>query len=201
MRSSSKDRGWTVLIGLLWLGGTLAGFAFLWAYTFRPCDAAAAPASWPPGVPPRLATDRPTMVLFAHPRCPCTRATIEQLDRLLAREPGPVRVHVVFYRDPTALDGWERTDLWDHVERLPGVETHVDAGGTLASRFGVRTSGQVLLYDSAGVRRFAGGITASRGHVGDSRASDALSSRIAGDVVEPVEFPIYGCELFSSDEP
>ena len=48
------------LLGAAWTRGSSAGAH------------GEAPARWPTDATIALATDRPTVVLFAHPRCPCT---------------------------------------------------------------------------------------------------------------------------------
>ena len=64
-----------------------------------------------------------------------------------------VAVHLVsLHTDYLERSGRERVDP-------PGVTSWDDAGGKLAQRFGVLTSGHVLLYDTDGRLLYSGGIT------------------------------------------
>ena len=87
---------------VVWLGGVLAGSAYLAHYSSTPSDPGKAPSRWPADASLALDGERPTLVLFAHPRCPCTRATLAELSKLLARCPHRARVQVVFYRPAEA---------------------------------------------------------------------------------------------------
>jgi len=53
----------------------------------------------------------------------------------------------------------------------------------------------VLLYDVAGDLRFAGGITPSRGHAGDSAGRSMLQDLLASRSVERDETAVFGCAL------
>jgi hypothetical protein len=80
---------------------------------------------------------------------------------------------------------------------IPGVPSVDDEGGVEAKRFGVATSGHVLLFDRAGRLLFSGGITPARGHEGDSLGRDALIERLAGTrtISGPATSPVFGCPL------
>ena len=71
----------------------------------------------------------------------------------------------------------------------------MDGDGAEARRFGVATSGHVLLYDPRGDLIFSGGITAGRGERGDNRGRAALLGRIMGTGREGLEHPVFGCPL------
>src|SRR4051812_18830224 len=77
-------RGMQVLWAL-WLAVLIGGAGGLWSYANRPGIQADAPLRWPGASAIRPEPGRPTLLVFAHPRCPCTRASIEELSRLLAR--------------------------------------------------------------------------------------------------------------------
>ena len=203
-RATSPDRGpirgRVRILGptALWLFCVTLGFAALDGHDRTPGATAPAPGRWPAdcGLAPRTA-GLPTLVLFAHPLCPCTRATVGELEVLMAREAGRVDARVVFVRPPGVEPRWERTALWDRVARIPGVVVSADEGGVEASRFGAKTSGQVLLYDPDGVLRFSGGITASRGHAGDNAGRAAVEGLLSGRTDVPASTPVYGCPLLA----
>jgi hypothetical protein len=79
-----------------------------------------------------------------------------------------------------------------------GITTWNDEGGALSRRFGVLTSGHVLLYDRGGRLLFSGGITGARGHRGDNEGRRAVLARLLGEPVERSSAPAFGCPLFES---
>ncbi len=180
---------------LVWLLGVGAGFAHLLHYDNTPGAEGASRPCWPANRALKLDPARANLVVAAHPRCPCTRATFEALDRILAHCRGRVTVQVLFYRPHGAAENWEKTDLWDRAAAMPDVQVVRDDDGELANLFGVATSGHVLLYAPDGRRLFSGGITDSRGHAGDSVGADAILALLNTDASAPRETPIFGCPL------
>jgi hypothetical protein len=142
-----------------------------------------------------LVTDKLTLVFFAHPHCPCTRASLHELDGLLAETQNRVSVTVVFTIPDGVPAHWEEGDLWKSATRIPGLRVIRDQGGGEAHRFDVEGSGHVLLYAPSGKLLFSGGITASRGHEGDNLGRSAIVSFIL-DGHSPVSHtPVFGCSL------
>jgi hypothetical protein len=184
---------WVILVG--------GGMVWLTRYSLAPGRAAAAPALWPERSAARRHPGQPTLVMIAHPRCACTRASLAELSTLMARCQGRVAATVVFVRPAGTEAGWEDTDLKRTASAIPGVEVLTDAGGSEAGRFGAWTSGQVLLYDAAGRLQFHGGITAGRGHAGDNPGRAALEARLLTGAVERSTTPVFGCELFDPWRP
>jgi len=179
----------------VWLVTIGAGLTMLWAYAETPGRPAIADAAWPAGA--NLARDAhtPVLLLFLHPQCPCSRATIGELARLLARAPAPVATYAFFYRPADAEAGWERTDLWDSAAAIPGVHVMSDERGAQARVFGAFVSGQTLLYGATGSLLFSGGITGARGHEGDNPGRTALASMLASGRTDTVRTPVFGCYL------
>jgi hypothetical protein len=136
-----------------------------------------------------------TLLVIAHPHCPCTRATVEELAKIMARAKGSVDARVVFVI-PRGLDQeWAETDLYRAASAIPGVHTYLDSNGEIAGRFGAATSGQALLYGADGRLQFAGGITPGRGHGGDNAGSDAIVSIIDSRSAILASTPVFGCGL------
>jgi hypothetical protein len=163
----------------LWLLLVTAGFAWFERYSREPGEAGESPTHWPADSRLPHATDQPTLLFFAHPQCPCTRASLAELARVLARCPGKVNPIVVFLRYQRFDEQWTHGDLWREAGAIPGVKVLADDGKE-AGRFGAVTSGHVLLYDAQGLRQFSGGITPSRGQTGENPGSDALLARLEG---------------------
>lgn len=186
---------------LAWGGAVAAGFAELVRYEHR-AGALARPAVASARVAPgELARDVPTLLLFLHPRCPCSVATIEELNRLLARRAGALAVTAHVYADPALGADWARGALWNAARSLPGVDVREDLLGATARRFDARVSGQALLFAPDGALLFSGGLTGSRGHAGDNPGRAAVEALLDGAPAGPtLTTPVFGCALRADAE-
>jgi hypothetical protein len=54
-----------------------------------------------------------------------------------------------------------------------------------------------VLFDSHGKLLFEGGITGSRGHVGDNEGEDSVISLLTTGRAERHEHPVFGCGFHS----
>ncbi|MFK7994996.1 MAG: hypothetical protein AB8B87_12710 [Granulosicoccus sp.] len=163
-----------------------------------------APSHWP-AIPDFIIQPdpaRPTLILFAHPLCPCTRASLWELESITNRLYGMVNLHVLFYEpeDASSMPAvWAASDLKRLAATLPETQLHTDTGGRIAEKFGAYTSGQLLLYGTDQTLQFAGGITPSRGHMGSNPGRAAVISAIVDDegvdLLAPRLNPVFGCSL------
>jgi hypothetical protein len=190
---SAKILGTTA--ALVWLLAVGAGFVVVQNYQGASGASGRAPQQWPSNAAVALDPHRDTLLMFAHPRCPCTRASLEELNRLLAHSQGTAVVHVFFYKPASSSSDWTHTDLWNTAASLPGVSVREDVEGAQAQRFGAETSGDVLLFDPHGQLIFKGGITGSRGHAGDNTGESAILSLLLGQAPAVNSTPVYGCSL------
>jgi hypothetical protein len=190
-----KPRAWQIASGLLWLLVVAAGLAGLWRYASSPGIAATPPARWPADSRLERATDRATLVMLLHPHCPCSRASVEELNRLMVRVGGLVKTHLLFLKPADMPADWEKTDLWQAAAAIPGTSLRPDLDGAEAARFGSATSGQALLYDAQGRLLFSGGITPARGHAGDSAGRSAILSLLTAGTATAARTPVFGCSL------
>jgi hypothetical protein len=174
------------------------GLVFLWDYENAPGPTSTPPTRWPPDSHIRLAAGQATLIMLAHPRCPCTRASVGELARLMTQAQGRVTAYVLFVKPAGASGGWEKTDLWQSAASIPGVNIIVDDGGVEAQRFRAVTSGQTILYDAEGRLLFSGGITGSRGHSGDNVGRSAIVSLLNSREAERTETFVFGCPLFGT---
>jgi len=191
-------RGGTKLMaacGGVWLVLAVAGLGFLWRVENKPGEQLAAPGAWPAGSGIASSAGMANMVVFAHPRCPCTEAGMGEIERLLAETNGQARVHVIFYKPPGAPDEWAHTALWTRAAALPHADVRCDQDGAEAKRFGATTSGYVLLYDATGHLRYHGGITAERGHEGDNEGLSAMVAILRGEEPRVTSIPVLGCSF------
>jgi hypothetical protein len=191
-----------VLLVTAFAWGLLAvlGLARLGAHQARPGDPGHPVRHWP--AESRVSRDatRPSLVLWLHPRCPCSWATLAELRRIVARGGDRAMIQAVFFRPKSASPGWEQTRLWHEAAAIPGVRVGVDPGGIEARRFGAATSGQVFLYDASGRLRFCGGITPSRGHDGVNPGRDAIVARLIGGDAGTEPAFVFGCPLAGPSE-
>jgi hypothetical protein len=140
-----------------------------------------------------------TLLVFAHPRCPCTRATIRELERILARATVPVRSVVHLYRPLGETDDWVAGAIFEGARKLPRTEVRVDPEGTAARRFGALTSGYALLYGPSDELLFSGGVTPARGHEGGSPGQLALARLLREHVPAADHAPVFGCSIRGTD--
>ncbi len=199
MSTTKPTPQWHVVLlsslALLWLGGTIGGIGALTRFSATRGEAPGQiPESWPADLP--RDGGRASLVMFAHPRCSCTHASISELARLLARAGERVETTVVFLR-PEELG---ETNLVERAKSLPGTRVVADLGGRLSERFGVRTSGHVVLYGSDGRLRFSGGITPSRGHEGGSIGQQKLLLALGASQPTVATAEVFGCGLRDPDE-
>ena len=186
---------------VLWFGGT--NIALHYANTAGPAWSAL--GVWPAGSGIERVSGRSVLLVFVHPECPCSRATLGELAVLMAQI-GPrgrekLEPYVVFSA-PSAVPGnWSETELWKTAAGIPQVRIVEDRNGLEARRFRALTSGHTLLYGADGGLLFAGGITASRGHAGWNDGLDALATSIHDGAARLRTRPVFGCSLMGEAIP
>lgn len=186
------------LFTLLWLFAVAGGLFGMMRYEQKAGAVGVTPQQWPATADIALDPSRPTLVMFAHPKCPCTRASMEELNRLLARSQGAVTAHVIFFTPEKGAQEWMQGGLWESARAIPGVRVAPDVAGVKAKLFGAETSGYVVLYDPSGQLLFHGGITASRGHAGDNAGESAILSLLAAHQSPTRLSPVFGCAIHNS---
>jgi hypothetical protein len=189
-----RRAAWALVVAL-WAGAVLGGFGLLTDYDVQPAGRRTAPQRWPAASEVPRSAEHHTLLIFLHPRCPCSRASMAELARIMERRAGALSAHVLFIKPTGVSKDWTNTSLWRSAEQIPGVNALVDDLGREADLFAADTSGQTLLYDAAGQLVFQGGITASRGHYGANPASNQVISLLDGETTQPGETPVYGCPL------
>lgn len=199
------DRAWakwsTGAVVAIWLFAIAAGWWCLgtYAYSVNMPIGISPVAQWPADATISRGPDQSTLLLFVHPKCPCTQATLTELDRLLVSlkdsSVGLPQLVVVATVPPSADDSWRETATLQRAKLLPNAQLFVDRDGREAARFGATTSGFVMLFDPSGARQFAGGVTASRGHEGPNVGCDRLTAILRGEATKLSETPAFGCRL------
>ncbi len=199
MLGSERKTPIAIFIGLaLWLSIVSGATILLNRYSNTPGDEQPAPASWPKDCSIPFDSARPTLLMFVHPHCPCTRASLGELERLLAEVPTPPNVQVVWVKPAGTPSDWHRTDLWRDVSSIRDLRVYTDDGGIEAQRFHAETSGQTLLYSPDGGLKFQGGITLARGHAGDNPGLAAVRELLQQGHSNRKNNPVFGCGLLDA---
>jgi hypothetical protein len=178
---------WGVLIA--------AGFVVLEVYAAAPGARGRSLPDWPQDCMIPFDGRHPTLLIFLHPLCPCSSASVDELREIVGRCGDRVKLHAVLLHT-ISLEKEGAGVIERSLADVPGMTIWPDEKGALARCFGVLTSGHVLLYDPSGRLTFSGGITASRGHRGDNFGRSALLAAILGDPSDRDSVPVFGCPLF-----
>jgi len=193
---SGKRRFLALTTGIAWLATIVAGSFLLLAYSNTPGKAGSPPENWPQSSHVPRDRERPTLIMFMHPHCPCSRASIGELAQVMAHCQGRVSAHVFFLQPAEMMTNWVQTDTWREAAKIPGVTVRRDEAGREARLFGAETSGDTALYDENGRLMFHGGITISRGHSGDNPGHDTVQALLLGEAAQRTNTPTFGCSLF-----
>lgn len=198
MSSATRQRI-QIVVSLLWLSVVGLGTGMLWKYSNTPNPDPTPPAHWPATTAIPRANGQPTLVMFVHPQCACTSASVGELAALMAHCQGLVKAQVVFFRPTGSREDWTHSDLWKAAAIIPGVTVQADEDGREARLFHAETSGHTALYDPQGQLIFDGGITASRGHAGDNDGREAITALLHGKTPTLVQTPVYGCLILKPE--
>jgi len=198
VQRANPTQRWPAILVILWAAACSTGFGALWVYSNTRGDLGQPTAPWPADQPLTLDDDRPTLVLFAHPKCPCTDATLSQLERLQGRYPDRFGIRVVLYEPEQADLTWRSTRLWRRAQRLSEAAVLADPAGRITAAFGAATSGQTGLFAPSGELLFWGGLTSARGHEGDSLGSDAVAEAVQSGLSRSTNAPVFGCTILGS---
>ena len=180
---------------IVWaIGLSIIASRFL-SYELRAGAPGVAQDSWPRDNFVNQNETSATLIMAVHPQCPCTEASIYELNRLMTRCQGRLRTTALFIKPQTMPEAWARTKRFDAVNAIPGAHAEIDVDGAECERFGMQTSGDIRLFDRAGKLLFSGGITEFRGHAGDNASFDAAVAAIESGAPASVSTPVFGCPL------
>jgi len=179
----------------LWLACVVGGMIALWRYGANGVTADL--VAWPAQSSLAPHRDRPTLLVFAHPHCPCTGATLAELSGLLAEFAGRVDARILFCHPSDASVDWWQTDHFATALAIRGLRVGTDEHSAEAENFGASTSGHVVMYSPGGQVLFSGGITVTRGHVGANPGRQALTAILRGEEPATRRTQVFGCPLAS----
>ena len=185
---------------ILWFSAAIWGIVYLARYETTPGEKNVSyPTVFPLESQIERDAERPTLLFFAHPKCPCTRASLRELARLMANVDGKLQAYIVFSKPKDEGEDWTETDLRASAEAIPNVRVLIDEDERETKIFNAQTSGLTLLYDRSGNLRFDGGITSARGHEGDNAGSRAIFEIVTKEADKTAESLVFGCPLRKKD--
>jgi len=140
--------------------------------------------------------NQPVGIVFLHPHCPCSKSTINEIERMLSKpEYHNTQIMFIAFSSSQRSKEWNHSALVAKAELIPGTLLFSDTDGRLATAFGAQISGEVLAFSSSGNLAFHGGVTASRGHEGPNPGIESLGQVLVGQIPQRSELPVYGCIL------
>ncbi len=184
----------------LWAAGILFGTRYVNRYSNTPGESAPPVERWPTDTALHIALKEQTLLVAIHPQCPCSAASIAELSRVIAQSGQHPLIYALVYQPLGRPSSWRDTPVVRAASDIPGLRIVVDPNGSDIARFHARTSGEVLLYDASGRLRFQGGVTARRGHPGESKGADVLAALLRGADLSFTQTSTFGCSLRHAPE-
>lgn len=195
----------TLVVSAAWLFGIVLCFALVEKFENTSGRALAKhtsgpPEQWPVGS--AIPFKGPTLLMFVHPKCPCTRASLAELSSIAPKLKGINTYLVELSPEATSVGEKSRKDAAPAQSAGNGsnILSYIDEAGWEAATFGATTSGETLFYRADGKLLFSGGITRARGLEGDNPYLEKLSAAIRGDKTS-CSTPVYGCALADNPAP
>ena len=196
----------TLVVLGAWATAVMGGWCWLISYGAQTNAPVGLPVNaWPESSQIRFCEGRWNLVLFAHPKCACTKATVREMHRLIVNlnREGDHRVEVKVLVSTPAYPSaeWTQTSLLQQIHDLPSATVQFDRGGHQSRKFAVNTSGTVMLFGPDRNLRFRGGITIARGHEGDSVGQGSIRALVSGRHSAITDAPAFGCTLCFDERP
>lgn len=193
----SKNQAYA-LLWLTWMGGLAYSAERMLRYSYTPGAVSTLNKGFPAKSRLSLDRTRDSIFVFIHPKCSCTRATLYELGKLDPVISNRMKLVIIFDQPIGKSSNWVKSDNWKMAKEIPNSELFIDEGSQEFDRFEVKTSGQTFLFSKEGTLLFSGGITQSRGHVGDSRGQRLILERARNGTTPYKSAPVYGCATKNS---
>jgi hypothetical protein len=141
-------------------------------------------------------------ITFIHPKCSCSEATIENLTTMTRDFANKnISFHVVFYSSSELGSDLENSKYVKEVKELQNTRIYFDKKLTDFSLYDVETSGQSFLFDTEKNLIFKGGITESRGHLGETLSMRKIAGYLEGEKPNSITLaPTFGCGTEAQSE-
>lgn len=184
-----------LVVYTIWIGLLLIGHTVLFEYELTAGPLSNSKRIFPDRSLIQLTHSCQNLILFLHPACPCSAATVDEFRDLMGQGEKDSVGTVVFFMPRAKESEWSVAPIISSVKRIPNVSTLYDADGSQAKLFGATTSGHLFLYDGRGILQFSGGITGSRGHTGDNQYFELAKRTIVCKSPQFATAPVFGCSL------
>jgi hypothetical protein len=182
-----------------WIVALAAGFCAFDVYELKAAGTGPMTQSWPAASSLRITPGVATVIMALHPRCPCSEASLFELQQVLAHQHASINVHLLVYQPKGYPADWGMTDLVRRAQAARGMDVMMDQGGEELSKFHARVSGELWFYDGTGKLLFRGGITGGRGHAGKNTGISSLMALLDGARPSAKEAPVFGCAIGGED--
>lgn len=181
-------------LAAIWIAFALGGSIAMYQHAYSGDHAEFGKPQWPSLTTLERDAARPTLVVFAHPKCPCTRATFDSLTQVV--EQTDCATTVVFWQPAASSKSdpnqWRSTPIVAMAERIQSIHVVMDPSGVESTIFGANTSGHCMAYSATGELLYSGGITSSRGHTGNNVGLESLIQAIQSGEAKK-SLPVFGC--------
>jgi hypothetical protein len=184
-----------------WAFAVALGLRSMLVYELTPAAVDRVARQWPADSALIRRGDCPALVMFVHPHCPCSRASLAELAELSGGHGNGIELFVVFLKPAGLGRDWEKGELWHSAESIPRATLVCDDGGVEAARFGASASGETLFFDKNGSLKFHGGLTPARGHRGANAGREAIESLLSNAALVRSNGPVFGCSLREPTSP
>lgn len=184
-----------IILGCAWLGLAAFGLVRVARYDSAPEAVNAIKGDFPSGSIIHLNSATPTVVLFVHPACPCTQASVHQLAEAQAQASRKANIYILIAKPAGHSFAKEAKEMRKLAEQVQGAQVLDDVDCKEAVRFQATVSGQCFVYDPKGKLTFSGGLTRARGHYGTSLGSDTVLALLNGQPTTVRNAPVFGCYL------
>jgi len=184
------------LVLLAWVGLVVGGFCLLMRYESK----AAAPGKVSGTNGHFNNSNQPTLVLGLHPHCPCSKATVAELNKILGHAPGKRELVAYVFKPKDEAPDWIESATVSSLKKL-SVRVELDNDGCMARQLGLSASGQIQFYSAKGELLYDGGITSARGHQGDNVGAQTVIDLLQKGGSSRKSAPVFGCPIFESNSP
>ncbi len=192
------NKWWLAIIISVWSLAIFAGGYLALDHAWKPGQVSLfTEKKWPDSSSLKASSKSKTVLLFVHPKCPCTNASLIELRNLIERTARQDDIKIAFYVPENFSDEWIEEDKLILANAVPGAEIIYDFDGREMRTFGAVTSGQCYIFSPEKELLFSGGITAGRGHVGKNPGSDTCLNILANADFENEyrKLPVFGCPM------
>lgn len=191
-------------LGICWLAALVPGVRYLLAFEHTAGKQGLAPSDWHSTKLSAGDAHHPTLLVILHPKCSCSNATLAELEEAALTFDHPYNAILLIDPPQGSSFSWQEIAAYRDAQKALHASVVIDRGGAVATEFGAFTSGDVLLYsaEDAHARRsllFSGGVTGSRGMIGENSGVAALEAAFQNPGVHSAATaPVFGCGLLNS---